>query len=249
MTYAQGIGNSGYGGASTACCNELARTMTVIFQWDRRFSRLMIHPNRQFGQHHDRRLVLRPIHRYQHPLAFHIDMDMRNLRTHRYESNRTRHLNNDKYIHEMLKLHNYYRARHCSPPLAIDQRLNQIAQSYAEHLAATSTFEHSGNRLGDKALGENLYMEWISYGRVKATPKAAMSSWYDEIAMHDFEHPKFSSETGHFTQLVWKSSRKLGVGIAFSEDKREVYVVANYFPGGNITNRGYFEANVLPANC
>lgn len=52
-----------------------------------------------------------------------------------------------KILNEMLKLHNFYRARHCAQPLVISQRLNQIAQSYAEYLAATSTFEHSGNTL------------------------------------------------------------------------------------------------------
>ena len=61
------------------------------------------------------------------------------------------------------------------------------------NLAATSTFEHSGNKLRDKALGENLYMKWISNGR-------------------------------------------------------EVDIVANYFPAGNMTGPGYFEKNVLPSN-
>jgi len=150
---------------------------------------------------------------------------------------------------EMLKLHNDHRARHCAPPLKISQRLNRIAQSYAEELAATSTFEHSGNKLGDEPLGENLYMAWISRGRVQASAKAAVKSWYDEIALHNFKKPKFSKETGHFTQMVWKSTKTMGTGVAFSPDKREVYIVTNYYPAGNIMGPGYFEDNVLPPNC
>ncbi len=150
---------------------------------------------------------------------------------------------------EMFKLHNYHRARHCAPPLTISQRLNQIAQSYAEQLAATSTFEHSGNKLGDKPLGENLYMEWISHGRVKASAKKAVQNWYDEIALHDFNNPTFSKETGHFTQMVWKSTKVMGTGVAYSPDGREVYIVTNYYPAGNIVGGGYFEKNVLPPNC
>lgn len=153
------------------------------------------------------------------------------------------------FIPEMLKLHNFYRARHCAPPLTISTRLNEIAQSYAEHLAATSKFEHSGNKLGEEALGENLYMEWISQGPVKTSAKAAVKSWYDEIALHNFNRPKYSSDTGHFTQLVWRATRKLGVGIATSPDQSEVYVVTNYYPAGNIVNAGFFEKNVLPPNC
>ena len=152
-------------------------------------------------------------------------------------------------IKEMLKLHNFHRARHCSPPLVISNRLNGTAQSYAEYLAATSTFEHSHMDLDGEGLGENLYMAWISYGPVKVDAKAAMKSWYDEISMHDFNKPKFSTETGHFTQLVWKGSKKLGVGVALSPNGREVYIVTHYFPAGNIVGPGYFERNVLPPKC
>jgi uncharacterized protein YkwD len=150
---------------------------------------------------------------------------------------------------EMLQLHNYHRARHCAAPLVISQRLNQIAQSYADHLAATSKFEHSGNKLGNENLGENLYMQWISKGRVKVSVKTAVKSWYDEIALHDFKHPTYSAATGHFTQMVWRATKKMGLGVALSPDGREVYFVTNYYPAGNITNAGYFEKNVLRPNC
>jgi uncharacterized protein YkwD len=147
----------------------------------------------------------------------------------------------------MLQLHNYYRLRHSASPLTISQRLNRIAQTYAEHLAATSKFEHSGNTLENETIGENLYMQWISQGKVHVSVRDATKSWYDEIDLYSFKHPKYSEETGHFTQMVWKSSRKIGVGVALSPDGREVYIVANYYPAGNIINHGYFESNVLRA--
>ncbi|CAF4359341.1 unnamed protein product, partial [Rotaria sordida] len=36
--------------------------------------------------------------------------------------------------------------------------------------------------------------------------------------------------------MVWRSSRKLGVGIAYSPKGNEVYIVANYYPAGNTIN-------------
>ncbi len=54
-------------------------------------------------------------------------------------------------------------------------------------------------------------------------------------------------ETGHFTQVVWKASDKLGAGIAFTSDRSQVYVVAQYTPSGNFG--GQFQENVSPANC
>jgi hypothetical protein len=47
---------------------------------------------------------------------------------------------------------------------------------------------------------------------------------------------------GHFTQMVWKGSRELGVGRAVSDNGRRTYVVCNYFPAGNLV--GHFEDNV-----
>jgi len=147
---------------------------------------------------------------------------------------------------DMLQMHNYYRARHSASPLTISQRLNYIAQRYAEYLAATGKFEHSGNRLENETIGENLYMQWISEGRVPVNARQAAKSWYDEIQMYNYKRPVYSEDTGHFTQLVWRSSKRLGVGVALSKDGREVYIVTNYYPAGNIVNQGYFERNVLP---
>jgi hypothetical protein len=51
---------------------------------------------------------------------------------------------------------------------------------------------------------------------------------------------------GHFTQVVWKKSQLLGVGMAEKSDASgsRVVVVANYSPAGNYT--GQFMANVHP---
>ena len=48
---------------------------------------------------------------------------------------------------------------------------------------------------------------------------------------------------GHFTQLVWKGSKEMGVGRATARSGN-IYVVANYAPTGNM--QGAFQANVLP---
>lgn len=49
---------------------------------------------------------------------------------------------------------------------------------------------------------------------------------------------------GHFTQVVWKSTTEVGVGLAMVGNA--VFVVGQYSPAGNISNEGYFEKNVLP---
>ncbi len=39
--------------------------------------RLIAHPPIHAHQHHDRRLIHKPRHRYEQPLMFHMDMDAR----------------------------------------------------------------------------------------------------------------------------------------------------------------------------
>ena len=64
---------------------------------------------------------------------------------------------------------------------------------------------------------------------------------YDEVCMYNFNNPGYASGTGHFTQLVWKGSDKLGMGHATSGQC--TYVVGRYKPAGNM--KGDFENNVM----
>ena len=72
-------------------------------------------------------------------------------------------------------------------------------------------------------------------------------SWFDEIKDYDFTNPGFSMKTGHFTQVVWKNSKQLGVGIAFANNGNKAVVVANYSPPGNYM--GQFPQQISRAQC
>ena len=50
--------------------------------------------------------------------------------------------------------------------------------------------------------------------------------------------------TGHFSQVVWKDSKEIGVGRSKTKDGK-IVVVTNYRPAGNIT--GSYTTNVLPS--
>ena len=58
--------------------------------------------------------------------------------------------------------------------------------------------------------------------------------------------------TGHFTQLIWKSSTSIGLGMAagMHGNLNAYYCTAQYSPPGNIVgnNNQYFRDNVLPPN-
>merc|ERR1712183_940254 len=74
-----------------------------------------------------------------------------------------------------------------------------------------------------------------------STPEDAVKAWYSEVKYYtDYKHGTFRSQTGHFTQVVWKGTTK--VGLAVSDCGK--YIVANYKCPGNMM--GDFAKNVLP---
>ena len=104
-------------------------------------------------------------------------------------------------------------------------------------MLAENLFQHRP----EQKYGENIYSSWSS-GRGRVGGGVAVDSWYSEIDQHNFGVEGRGASTGHFTQVVWATTKKLGVGVASKDGK--VIVVANYQPPGNY--RGQFVKNVPP---
>ncbi len=73
----------------------------------------------------------------------------------------------------------------------------------------------------------------------------ATQEWYTQYKWYDYARPGLDINTFCFTQVVWKSSNKIGFGIAtgFKDNFTCVLIVANYYPRGNVI--GEFNENVL----
>ncbi|GFR83639.1 Golgi-associated plant pathogenesis-related protein 1 [Elysia marginata] len=144
----------------------------------------------------------------------------------------------DKFREEALIAHNEKRALHGAPPIKLSAELNNIAQKYAEILYQKGEFTHSDSSFRNGA-GENL-----AAGSYEMTGAAVTDFWYREINKYDWNDPGFKSDTGHFTQVVWKDCTHMGIGKS-ERGKNGMYAyVANYSPAGNMI--GAFEQNVLP---
>lgn len=70
------------------------------------------------------------------------------------------------------------------------------------------------------------------------------SNRYDEYKDYDFRRGGWQGGTGHFTQVVWKDSKELGMGRAKTGDGRLTFVVGRYRPAGNVIN--FMQDNVFP---
>merc|ERR1712176_184070 len=120
-----------------------------------------------------------------------------------------------------LQEHNKYRDLHQNTPMmTLDADAMATAQKIANQLAPIGKLIHSER--GDRNnYGENLGLTTAS--SPEQAVEKVVKSWYDEIDFYDFAKPSYRGPNGealgHFTQLVWKASTKLGIGV--SEAKYE----------------------------
>eukprot|EP00116_Pleurobrachia_bachei_P003076 sb/3463338/ len=81
-------------------------------------------------------------------------------------------------------------------------------------------------------MGENIWAYYMTRGNLKKTDETmaqeAVDAWYNEVKKYSFWFPGFSKKTGHFTQLVWKDTTKMGMAIAKDNDK--AFICCNYIP-------------------
>ncbi|XP_014296097.1 uncharacterized protein LOC103580017 isoform X1 [Microplitis demolitor] len=144
-----------------------------------------------------------------------------------------------EFINLCLETHNYYRNRHGVPALRLNKQLCKTSQDWANILATKGRLEHRANI----EYGENLYCMWSSNPKTIVNGDEPVNDWYAEESQHQYNREPTTLKTGHFTQIVWRSSTELGVGMARNRNG-EVYVVCNYNPAGNFL--GSFMENVLP---
>ena len=126
---------------------------------------------------------------------------------------------------ELLTAHNRYRKKHGVPLLQWSNKLTEGAKLWAEEVGR----RREVRSFGSPEYGENIIVvdgENISGG-------VATDLWYDEIKNYSFREPELCNKTGHFTQVVWASTRFIGAAKITTCDGRCI-VIARYFPPGNI---------------
>lgn len=130
----------------------------------------------------------------------------------------------------MLTAHNEARTEVGVPLLELDADLNAAARAYAEVLIANGRFEHSP-RASRPGQGENLF--WGTAGAFSF--RQMVDFWIDEkvnfVAGTFPDVSRNGGVVGHYTQIIWRNTTKVGCGIA-SDAQRDV-LVCRYTPPGN----------------
>jgi len=140
----------------------------------------------------------------------------------------------DAFNQMHLDKHNEYRAAHGAEPLVYDEQLAIASQQWSQTQSDADNMWHDP----DNQFGENLAMYWNSNSaamtQMNEYTTHATDAWYNEVTDpgYDFNTPGSQSGTGHFTQVVWKGSQRLGCGVVGK------YTTCRYDPPGNYTNSG-----------
>ncbi|XP_004700837.1 glioma pathogenesis-related protein 1 [Echinops telfairi] len=161
-----------------------------------------------------------------------------------YTSNTLPDIKNEEFIKECVRLHNMFRSA-VSPAasdmlyMTWDPALAQIAKAWS----STCQFKHN-DRLKPPhklhpnftSLGENIWTGSVFVFSVSS----AVTSWYEEVEDYDFETKACRKVCGHYTQVVWANSYKVGCAVqfcprvsGFEKLSNGAHFICNYGPAGN----------------
>lgn len=130
-----------------------------------------------------------------------------------------------EYVRDLLITLNDHRARHQALPATWEDFLYHSANRWAKRLVKLGCLQRGGY---PKECGESV----AYFPDKEITGKEVIDYWYQEWKLYNWLRPGCYPETQNFTQMVWKSTRHVGLARQFDE-KGGVYVVAHYVPAGN----------------
>ena len=134
---------------------------------------------------------------------------------------------------------NQIRELHQVPELISSGDIDSIAQAFANKLAKIGELDYSNNKYKGGELGEILFYNEVG----EIDTESVIDNWYKDSKDFRYNNSNYNPEATPFAQLVWKSSKLIGIGFS-KDEKGGTYIVANFFPTGNVANQYSF--NVYP---
>ncbi|XP_002983458.2 pathogenesis-related protein PRB1-2 [Selaginella moellendorffii] len=131
-----------------------------------------------------------------------------------------------QHIQAFLEAHNQERMQMGVPALHWDDEVAAYSLWWTNH---QKDYESCAMRHSDGPYGENLF--WGSPGK-EWSPHDAVKSWVDEKQHFNYEGNSCAQMCGHYTQLVWRDSTKLGCATATCPNG-DTLISCNYDPPGN----------------
>ncbi|NWR90773.1 GLIP1 protein, partial [Furnarius figulus] len=155
-----------------------------------------------------------------------------------------------KFIEDSVRAHNMFRSK-VNPTasnmfrMSWDIALAKTAKAWAKKCK----FRHNTNlKMPGKMhptfplVGENI---WTGTATIFSVD-AAVSDWFNEVHSYNFSTNRCTNMCGHYTQVVWAESYKVGCAVHFcntvehfSQVSEAAHFVCNYGPAGNYPIKPY----------
>lgn len=137
-------------------------------------------------------------------------------------------------VESFVGYHNKIRSELGVEPVEWSPEIATYAQKWADRLATKGDLEHRPiDGEWARIYGENLAID--------RSIVACAEAWHSEVKDYPSVQPipsDFSDFTaGHYTQMVWRKTKRIGAGVAVVKDGRfkgMTLVVCNYDPPGNM---------------
>uniref|UniRef100_A0A4V2H9H4 U26-Hexatoxin-Hf1c_1 n=1 Tax=Hadronyche formidabilis TaxID=426499 RepID=A0A4V2H9H4_HADFO len=140
-----------------------------------------------------------------------------------------------------------------------DDELASVAQKHADQCV----FEHDCKecrRVKNFGVGQNLFTRRTQTAPSKPDWAATVKDWYDEVKyfqkkqIDSFKDGTGPPATGHFTQVIWATTWRIGCGYTLFKEGSEFVELytCDYGPSGNTKDRSIYEkgnpCNGCPVN-
>jgi len=138
-----------------------------------------------------------------------------------------------------VNFHNKARRELKNPPVKWSNKIARYAQSRADAMARSRRVAHLPP--GQNPYGENLAEGKSTGGSSQYTAKWASEYWFEEKKLmprgaRTMTANLFNQGVGHYTQMVWKGSTEIGMGVATFQQNgwTHTVIVCCYNPPGNM---------------
>ncbi|KAF4383649.1 hypothetical protein F8388_014149 [Cannabis sativa] len=142
------------------------------------------------------------------------------------KSSHHKHSHNKHSHFDFLDTHNAIRAEVGVGPMTWNKTLVAYARNYANSMVSKNCeLEHSGG----------IYGENLAAGYGEMTGEQAVKFWATEKTMYDYTSNTCKEEDGcgHYLQVVWRNSIRLGCATTKCSNNGLVFVICSYDPPGN----------------
>ncbi|NWS23872.1 GLIP1 protein, partial [Polioptila caerulea] len=156
------------------------------------------------------------------------------------------------FIEDCVKAHNTFRSQ-VTPPasnmlrMSWDSALAKTAKAWAKKCKFDhNTYLETPGKMHPTfpLVGENI---WTGTAHIFSVD-AALRSWFNEVTSYDFSTNTCTDKCGHYTQVIWAESYKVGCAVHFCNTVenfpglfKAAHFVCNYGPAGNYPRKPYKE--------